>query len=380
MKQPPTIVVITYNRDRSLYRLLQSLNNAKYPTNNVRLVISIDRSDNEKVLSAANEFNWKYGEKIIKQHTERMGLKNHILCCGDLTNEYGSIIMLEDDLFVSPYFYSYAQLSSEFYNDDEHVAGVSLYNHTFNEVAVIPFYPIDDGSDVYFLQIAASWGQLFWKHKWQQFRKWYKNNNITTIKNVPDSILRWPESSWKKHFIGYLIAANKYFIYPRISLTTNYSDIGENYHKNAGRTQVPILYGEKQWVFRTFEESEIKYDAFCEIHIDYIKKRDPDLLNYNNIVVDLYGTRLLNNDLGKYIITSKSSKKPIKKYGLNFKTIHSNIDPLNSGDFFSLTKTSDCYESLFSRIRRKIDYFNFFYRQTSIKMYFLLMFKRLVSR
>jgi len=377
----PTIVVIAYKREQSLDRLLQSLTRATYPAKNVRLVISIDKSDNEKVTDAANGFIWNFGEKIILHHRERLGLKNHVLFCGDLTNEYGSIIMLEDDLFVSPYFYTYALLSSEFYRDDDHVAGISLYNHMFNEVAVFPFYPIDDGSDVYFLQIAASWGQLFWKHKWQLFREWYKiNSDITEIKDVPASILRWPESSWKKHFIGYLVATNKYFVYPRISLATNYSDSGENYRMDTARNQVPILYGEKRWVFRTFEESEIKYDPFCEICTDYIKKREPDLLKYRNLVIDLYGNRPLINDPEYCFITSKPSKKPIKRYGLNFKSIHSNIDPFNPGNYFTVSLASDCYDSMFSRIQRKVDIFNFFYRKTSIKMYFFLTLNKILFR
>ena len=46
-------------------------------------------------------------KKIIK-HSKNLGLRAHVITCGDLVNIYDNIIVLEDDLFVSPYFYKYA--------------------------------------------------------------------------------------------------------------------------------------------------------------------------------------------------------------------------------------------------------------------------------
>ena len=45
----PAIIVIAYNREESLKRLLTSLNNAIYESDDITLIISIDKSDNEKV-------------------------------------------------------------------------------------------------------------------------------------------------------------------------------------------------------------------------------------------------------------------------------------------------------------------------------------------
>ena len=52
----PAIIVIAYNREESLKRLLTSLNNAIYESDDITLIISIDKSDNEKVFKAADEF------------------------------------------------------------------------------------------------------------------------------------------------------------------------------------------------------------------------------------------------------------------------------------------------------------------------------------
>lgn len=58
------MVVIAYNRTTSLKRLLMSLDDACYDgEENVQLVISIDKSNTDKVERFADEFVWKHGEK-----------------------------------------------------------------------------------------------------------------------------------------------------------------------------------------------------------------------------------------------------------------------------------------------------------------------------
>ena len=56
-----------------------------------------------------------------------------MLQCGDISYEYGSVIVLEDDLFVSPFFYKYAVEAQEFYRDDNRIGGISLYNQPRQE-------------------------------------------------------------------------------------------------------------------------------------------------------------------------------------------------------------------------------------------------------
>ena len=98
-----TIVVVTYNRANSLDRLLNSLNNVNYLDDKVNLYISIDKENTDKhkeVVKIAQEFKWKYGEKILNIEETNLGLKEHILKCGNLTNIYENVIVLEDDIVV----------------------------------------------------------------------------------------------------------------------------------------------------------------------------------------------------------------------------------------------------------------------------------------
>ena len=104
-KEKIAIVAVGYNRKKSLERLLSSLEVAYYQHEDIPLVISIDASGDEEVYALAREYNWTHGEKYVNIQQERLGLKNHIYQCGDLTKYFKAIILLEDDLYVSPYFY-----------------------------------------------------------------------------------------------------------------------------------------------------------------------------------------------------------------------------------------------------------------------------------
>ena len=104
----PVIIVVAYNRPNSLQRLLNSLAQADYTGyDSITLIISIDYSNSPEVISAAKNFTWEFGHKEIIKHSENLGLKKHIIFCGDLTEQYQSVIILEDDLVVAPAFYNY---------------------------------------------------------------------------------------------------------------------------------------------------------------------------------------------------------------------------------------------------------------------------------
>ena len=152
------VIVVGYNRPGSLKRILQSLAKADYNYTDITLHISIDHSGNEEVVDIAKMFEWKYGEKKVMYHPERLGLRRHIISCGDLTEEYGAVMILEDDLYVSPDYYNYAMQALEKYGDCPQIAGISLNTRKELLESPYPFYPLHTGYDVYFQQFASSCG------------------------------------------------------------------------------------------------------------------------------------------------------------------------------------------------------------------------------
>ena len=132
------ICCITYNRLTSLTRLLKSLEDADYDEN-VELIISIDKSDSTDIEDFANMYQWKYGQKHIIAHNSNLGLRKHILSCGLLLKKYDALVVLEDDIVVSPNYYRYVVQCIEKYHDDDRIAGISLYNFPVNYLTIDNF-------------------------------------------------------------------------------------------------------------------------------------------------------------------------------------------------------------------------------------------------
>ena len=77
-----------------------------------------------------------------------------------LCDEFGRVIVLEDDLVVSPYFLEYMNTALDLYRNDERVMQIS--GHMF---------PVDIAAktDAVFLPMITSWGWATWQRAWIQF-------------------------------------------------------------------------------------------------------------------------------------------------------------------------------------------------------------------
>ena len=320
----PTIVVSAFNRPESLHSLLVSLNQADYSNcDNINLVISIDFSGQNETIEIAENFEWSFGEKVIIKHKKNLGLKAHILSCGDLTDSYEAIIVLEDDLLVSPSFFKYAKSALSFYSGSELVSGISLYNHQHNETSELPFNSIDDGYDAYFMKVPSSWGQLWTKEQWLAFRLWYnEGQKITNEDYLPDNVIAWPESSWKKYFCKYLIEKNKYYVYPKASYTTNTGAVGVHHNEVTHTHQSLISLKNDNFIFPAFDDCVNIYDQFFEIILNQniaIKE-----FGFEDLEIDIFGTKPLKKIKSKYILSSKVCSAPL--VSLNMKYLPANIN------------------------------------------------------
>lgn len=367
MNNKPAIVVVAFNRPRSLKRLLDTLLKAEYGNiENVPLVISIDNNgsnENKECVKVAEDCDWPFGEKRVVYREENYGLKRHVLTCGEYVNEYGSIIMLEDDLYVSPAYYLYSKKALDYTEDDKKIGGVSLYNHLLNVHVREPFEAINDGYDNWYFQFASSWGQAFTKDQWNGFAGWLKENDLKDLaaENVPANVSSWSDKSWLKYYITYLIENDMYFLYPRVSLTTNFSEEGAHMTEVVCDLQVPLMGRVEEghnWIFSRLEESLAVYDAFFEnirlknnvgrlINANIIEKDvetgaiEINKIGQDDIGIDLYGYKPVNKDQ-KYLLSSKElSYKIVKSYGRLLRPIDANISNAIEGDSFFLYDLSE---------------------------------------
>ncbi|MBQ8970985.1 MAG: hypothetical protein IJ073_06725, partial [Lachnospiraceae bacterium] len=264
----------------------------------------------------------------------------------------------------------------------ERLGGISLYNHLLNVHAREPFYALDDGFDNYYLQFASSWGQAYTKKQWEGFKEWLRglegkaapaavsaqgNWADTGNPRIPANVASWSESSWLKYHIAYLIEKDMYFLYPRVSLTTNFMSEGEHSREENQDLQVPLLMGGRgEYRFSEFSESKAVYDAFFENTglkriIGKIEKESFGNgldSSFEDICIDLYGyrarTAAINDknrnengsqsltEQSRYVLTSASLPyRVIKSYGLSLRPIDLNIITEQPGEVFFLYDTKE---------------------------------------
>ncbi len=310
----PAVVVVAYDRPGCLERLLLSLERAHYPEGPVPLIISVDGA-RTSTLRVANEFQFTHGPKTIIPRETRMGLVAHVMACGDLAETYGSVVVLEDDLLVSPHFYPWATKALNFYAGDPAVGGISLYRYAVSESTPAPFEPLDDGSDVHFIQFASSWGQAWTSEQWRGFREW-DTAHTTEEKEalLPGFVQRWTGPGWKRRFIAYLIANDRYFVFPPLSLSTNFGDPGTN-SVTPGLYQVSLERRPRDYRFARPSESRAVYDAYFEITPPCLETWTDALRGYS-YDVDLYGMKSLNHLRSEHVITTRAGDA-VKTFGLS---------------------------------------------------------------
>jgi glycosyltransferase involved in cell wall biosynthesis len=325
-------VVPCYNRRKSLQRLLDTINRAVYPFD-IHLIISVDGGATGDVVELAQSFRFKGGSVEVIQHGSHLGLRNHIVWCGDLSKEFGSVIVLEDDLIVDRQFYSYTVAALQHYSMDKSVSGIALYAQRYNQYTNLPFEPLQNGKSTYFMQIGCSSGQAWSAARWSEFRSWYDSVNESVVldcKGIPDTVKRWPESSWKKYYHAYLVETNKYVVYPYQSYTSNCGDYpGEHVRGDSNRFHVPFRDSKRSadvLVFAELGSNDIHYDAFMEPSGAGFFERLG--IGQKDVTVDLHGHKPDALVLSKpYVITCREiNSTPIRSFPMRFRPIEMNLD------------------------------------------------------
>ncbi len=325
------VVAVGYNRPDSMKRLLKSILNADYQGDTVDLVISLDKGARQAELAEIGEkIQWPYGEKIVRVFPERQGLRPHILQCGDLTNEdYDAVVVLEDDLLVSPGFYAYCKQMIAFYDNDERIAGISLYKHRFHQGVRRPFEPEENAYDVFFMQMAQSWGQCWTTRMWKNFRSWYADNHgdIVASASFPCYISRWDNASWLKYYNKYVVEHDLYYVFPYRSLTTNHTDVGQHSSVSNNDFQVPLLSMPMEYRCAPVDVG-VKYDVFFEridLQAEYLSKYQ------GKIMLDLMGTRSHFDGVDVLVSVQQLPYKVLDELQLRYRPVEVNVSLPNPG-------------------------------------------------
>ncbi len=164
------IVIFTYNRLTHLRALIDSLllNPQTAQTDAFIFSDGGKSASNQARVDGVRRYIHSLTHKhcfrtlTIVERDTNIGLAANVIDgVSDILKRYDSVIVLEDDLVVSPYFLRFMNEALTLYADDERVACIN--GHTYD----LKGYD----HDTYFVRHTDSWGWATWRRAWQHFEK-----------------------------------------------------------------------------------------------------------------------------------------------------------------------------------------------------------------
>jgi hypothetical protein len=293
------IYILCFNREASLRMCLQSLLNLK----GQKLLGNIYLYQDGGVApfqDIAREFSNSIGRKVeLIQASHNLGIKNNIeRVFIDSIYRERDVIVIEDDCYCSPSVLSYCASISKA-NIKNNIAQFSLYNFEYNELAHCEtFLPMATHIDnnFFLLKQCSSWGFFMTMDQLQSFQNagLFKKRNLSLL---PTEIASWPDQSWKKYFIAFILETNSWVIAPRASLCTTQGIAGKNTSKQLNYSVSQVIHGrsspkDELYFDKNSNLQLLELDYYLEILNPYIlASNDKEESFFHNIEMNIYGLR-----------------------------------------------------------------------------------------
>lgn len=165
MKEYAPILLFTYNRPAHTRQLIESLLTNEEAAES-RLFVYSDAArnaaDQEAVAEVRRHLHALTGFLSVEvtERTENQGLAANVIAgVTEQVNRYGRVIVLEDDLTVSPYFLRFMNDALNVYEDEPRVGHIQACDFTQD-----PSLP-----STFLIKWTGSWGWATWKRAWQHF-------------------------------------------------------------------------------------------------------------------------------------------------------------------------------------------------------------------
>lgn len=167
MTEPAPILLFTYKRLATLKKTIESLKNSPLASQSELHIFSDGpkASDDEKQINEVRTFLKQiegFRNIFIEEEKVNQGLAasiiNGVNAC---FSKYDSVIVVEDDLIVSPNFLHYMNSALNFYKNNAAVFSISGYIYSFTKDATYQY-------DTFLASRGCSWGWATWKDRWQK--------------------------------------------------------------------------------------------------------------------------------------------------------------------------------------------------------------------
>jgi hypothetical protein len=187
-----------------------------------------DRSDVLAVRQAVHDLGWDNLELVVSDSNK--GLKRSISeGVTSVVSKHGRVIVLEDDLHLSPVALEYFNTALDKYADEPRVWSISGYMYDVPELR--------DRTGAFFLPFAQSWGWATWERAWRQydpnefvsdqllssksFRKAFSANGISDFARMLQLARDGRVSSWYIVWYYKIFREGGVSLFPPISLVSN---------------------------------------------------------------------------------------------------------------------------------------------------------------
>lgn len=274
------IEVIANNRLKPLERLLSSLKKADYMGASVPLDIHLEANEATSLLDMVVAFKWPYGQKQVHLRHSRGGLINAVLESWYPASMDEMVILLEDDIEVSPFFYRWVihNLDSMKKARKIHprVVGLSLYTPRVGELKLprprmnftnAMLKSGQSAASAFHFQLPCSWGALYFPRFWRELRSYASLRQDPEFDTerfvIPGSRSTGWSSSWKKFAIELFWSRGYSLLYPNFpnqsSLSTNHLEPGEHIASS------PLMHLPKDYTVPLLSDHRTVQEALQEI-------------------------------------------------------------------------------------------------------------------
>ena len=251
------LIVITYNREVSLMKLLNSTQNLVLDGDTAALEIWVDRSKNGQVhngtVEAAQRFQWNRGLKRVHIQKSHVGIYGQWIDTWRPRNPQSKelALILEDDLSISPYTYRWIKVVQKFYERRKDFGGSSLQSdeQLAHDSSRRPLQPPKNHS-AFMYKCIGTWGFAPNPKFWGKFQDWYHVhiNDTKFHPYVPGIIpTTWyqmfegrgtQDSMWEMWFIYFAYVEQLFTVYNNLGKYNNDAESLSLHQPQGSRTSL----------------------------------------------------------------------------------------------------------------------------------------------
>ncbi len=230
-KDKAPVVLFVYNRPAHTEKAINSLQKNALAKDTVLYVFAdgpkeqATAQDKKHIRETRALFKGLPGFKkvILVEKEKNQGLAASVVAgVTEVVNKHGKVIVLEDDLLVSPYFLDFMNEGLTMYASSPHVYSINGF-----------MYPLGHATkDVVLLPYTSTWGWATWKEKWSAFSLQMEGKEFLTANpflaarfNLGDysytDMLNFGNNSWGIKWYYSVFLRGGLNVYPTQSLVSN---------------------------------------------------------------------------------------------------------------------------------------------------------------